>query len=122
MPLNGRGSFYLCIVIKDIRSMKWKKKGDDSVDSINGYPIREVWGTYHYWAREVAPRLKAFKALKKHGWPDDFESQEDWNEAIQKMIDAFELVEDYSPSYEEDIRTVDQGVELFCKYYRDLSD
>ena len=39
-----------------------------------------------------------------------------------KMIDAFELVKDYSPSYEEDIRTVDQGVELFCKYYRELSD
>ena len=38
------------------------------------------------------------------------------------MIDAFELVKDYSPSYEEDIRTVEQGVELFCKYYRDLSD
>jgi hypothetical protein len=66
--------------------------------------------------------LKAFKALDKHGWPEDFESLEDWNKTIQKMIDAFELVKDNSPSYEEDIRTVDQGVELFCKYYRDLSD
>ena len=102
--------------------MKYHKKVDDSVDYINGYPISEVWGTYHYLAREIAPRLKAFKALKKHGWPDDFESQEDWNNAIQKMIDAFELVKDYSPSYDEDIRTVDEGVELFCKYYHDLSD
>ena len=91
-------------------------------DYINSYPISEVWGTYHYLAREIAPRLKAFKAIDKHGWPEDFESQEDWNKAIQKMIDAFELVKDYSPSYEEDIRTVEQGVELFCKYYRDLSD
>ena len=102
--------------------MKWKKKGDDSVDYINVYPISEVWGTYHYLAREIAPRLKAYKALKKHGWPEDFESQEDWDQAIQKMIDAFELVKDYSPSYEEDIQTVDQGVKLFCKYFRDLSD
>ena len=122
MPLNGIGFFYLCIVNKDIRSMKWKKKGDDSVDYINGYSISEVWGTYHYLAREIAPRLKAFKALKKHGWPDDFENQEEWNKAIQKMIDAFELVKDYSPSYDEDIQTVDQGVKLFCKYFRDLSD
>lgn len=122
MPLNGIGFFYLCIVIKDISSMNWKKKGGDSVNYINGYPISEVWGTYHYLAREIAPRLKAFKALKKHGWPDDFESQEDWDQAIQKMIDAFELVKDYSPSYEEDIRTVEQGVELFCKFFRDLSD
>ena len=73
-------------------------------------------------AREIAPRLKAFKALKKHGWPDDFESQEDWNNAIQKMIDAFELVKDYSPSYDEDIQIMNEGVKLFCKYYRDLSD
>ena len=99
-----------------------KKKGDDFEDYINGYPISEVWGTYHYLAREIAPRLKAFKALKKHGWPDDFENQEDWNKAIQKMIDAFELVKVYSPSYDEDIRTVIQGVELFCKYFCDLSD
>ena len=69
-----------------------KKKYDDSIDYINGYPISEVWGTYHYLAREIAPRLKAFKAHKKHGWPEDFENQEDWNKAIQKMIDAFELV------------------------------
>ena len=109
--------------------MKYHKKVDDSVDYINGYPISEVWGTYHYLAREIAPRLKAFKALKKHGWPDDFESQEDWNnaiqkmiDAIQKMIDAFELVKDYSPSYDEDIQIMNEGVKLFCKYYRDLSD
>ena len=101
---------------------KKKKAYNDSIDYINGYPISEVWGTYHYLAREIAPRLKAFKALDKHGWPEDFENQEDWNNTIQKMINAFELVKDYSPSYEEDIRTVEQGVELFCKYYRDLSD
>ena len=98
------------------------KKKVDFDDYMEGYPISEVWGTYHYLAREIAPRLKAFKALKKHGWPDDFESQDDWNNAIQKMIEAFELVKDYSPSYEEDIQTVDQGVKLFCKYFRDLSD
>ena len=104
------------------KDMKRKKTYDGSDDYINSYPISEVWGTYHYLAREIAPRLKAFKALDKHGWPEDFENQEDWNNAIQKMIDAFVLVKDYSPSYEEDIRTVEQGVELFCKYYCDLSD
>ena len=42
---------------------KKKKTNDDSIDYINGYPISEVWGSYHYLAREIAPRLKAFKAL-----------------------------------------------------------
>ena len=34
-----------------------KKKYDDSIDYINGYPISEVWGTYHYLAREIAPKI-----------------------------------------------------------------
>lgn len=100
-----------------------KKKMDDlSEEHLGGFPISEVWGTYHYLAREIAPRLKSFKALDKHGCPENFENQDDWNEVIQKMIDAFELVKEYSPSYDEDIRTVDQGVELFCKYFRNLWD
>ena len=104
--------------------MKRKKRDDGSENWSykNDFPISEVWGTYHYIARDMVPRLKAFKALDKHGHPPGFKDIADWNKAIQKMIDAFELVKDYSPSYEEDIRTVDQGVELFCKYYRDLSD
>ena len=99
-----------------------KKKCDDSVDYINGYPISEVWGTYHYLAREIAPRLKAFKALKKHGWPDDFESQEDWNEAIQKMIDAFELLNHITTYTDEEEQTIEEGLELFCKHFRNLWD
>ena len=103
--------------------MKWKKKGDDSVDYINGYPISEVWGTYHYLAREIAPRLKAFKALKKHGWPEGFKSQDDWNNAIQKMIDAFELLIYNSMSSDEDEqRTIYEGLDLFRKYFLNLWD
>ena len=62
---------------------KRKKTYDDY---INGYPISEVWGTYHYLAREIAPRLKAFKALDKHGWPEDFENQEDIIPRLMKKI------------------------------------
>ena len=104
--------------------MKRKKK-DDSAENWsykNDYPIEEVWNTDNYLAGVIAARLKAFKALDKHGYCPAFKGIAEWNRAIQKMIDAFELVKDYSPSYEEDIRIVEQGVELFCKYYRDLSD
>ena len=102
--------------------MKYHKKVDDSVDYINGYPISEVWGTYHYLAREIAPRLKAFKALKKHGCPDDFESQEDWNNAIQKMIDAFELVGPNKVVYSDDYPIINEGLDLFRKYFLNLWD
>ena len=99
-----------------------KKKYDDSIDYINGYPISEVWGTYHYLAREIAPRLKAFKALDKHGWPEDFENQEDWNNAIQKMIDAFELLKRITSFSDEEEQTIEEGLDLFRKHFRNLWD
>ena len=38
------------------------------------------------------PRLQTFKALDKHGGPPDFKYIREWNNAIQKMIDDFELM------------------------------
>ena len=104
--------------------MKRKKNKDQEKNwsHKNDYPIEEVWNTDNTIAQLIVPRLQAFKALDKHGYCPDFKGMREWNNAIQKMIDAFVLVKDFSPSYEEDIRTVEQGVELFCKYYRDLSD
>ena len=102
--------------------MKWKKKGDDSVDYINGYPISEVWGTYHYLAREIAPRLKAFKALDKHGYCPGFKGISEWNKAIQKMIDAFELLNHITTYTDEEEQTIEEGLELFCKHFRNLWD
>ena len=50
--------------------MKRKKK-DDSAENWsykNDYPIEEVWNTDNYLAGVIAARLKAFKALDKHGY------------------------------------------------------
>ena len=98
------------------------KKKVRNDDYINNYPISEVWGTYHYLAREIAPRLKAFKAIDKHGWPEDFENQEDWNKAIQKMIDAFELLKQITSFSDEEERTIEEGLDLFRKHFRNLWD
>ena len=102
--------------------MKHNKKVDDSVDYINGVPISEVWGTYHYLAREIAPRLKAFKALDKHGYCPAFSGIATWNKAIQKMIDAFELLDHITTYTDEEEQTIEEGLELFCKHFRNLWD
>lgn len=99
-----------------------KKKYDDSIDYINGYPISEVWGTYHYLAREIADRLKAFKALEKHGYCPAFKGMAEWNKAIQKMIDAFELLKHITSFSEEEEKIIEEGLELFCRHYRYLWD
>ena len=101
---------------------KKKKKYDDSIDYINGYPISEVWGTYHYLAREIAPRLKAFKALDKHGYCPAFKGIAEWNKAIQKMIDAFELLKQITSFSDEEEQTIEEGLDLFRKHFRNLWD
>ena len=94
----------------DETSLNWSHKHD--------FPIEEICGTYHTLARLIVSRLQAFKALDKHGYAPDFKNMEEWNKAIQKMIDAFELLK-YSGSVQskQDQETIKEGLNLFCKYF-----
>ena len=103
--------------------MKKNPKKNNVADSANwshkhDYPIEEVWNTENTLARLIAPRLVSFRDLKKHGAPDDFQDMRQWNNAIQKMIDAFELMKYVQSLSEEEDKTVSEGLELFCKYFR----
>lgn len=88
----------------------------------NDYPTEEIWNTNNTLAQLIAPRLLAFKALEKHGCPADFKDMREWNNAIQKMADAFELMKYVRTLSEDEERTVTQGLNLFCKYYCNLWD
>lgn len=103
-----------------------RKKNRDSEENWshkNDYPIEEVWNTYHTLAQLIVPRLQAFKALDKHGGPPDFSEMREWNNAIQKMIDAFELMKYVSGvNTKEEERTIEEGFDLFRKYFRSLWD
>lgn len=88
----------------------------------NDFQIEEVWGTYHTLSQLIVPRLLAFKALDKHGDCPEFKDMREWNNAIQKMIDAFELMK-YATTYSEvEEHTIVQGLALFSKYFRYLRD
>ena len=56
------------------------------------FPIEEVGNTNKAIALLIVPHLQAFKALDKYGSPPDFTDIRQWNNTIQKMIDAFELL------------------------------
>ena len=87
------------------------------------FPIEEIWGTYHTLARLIVPRLQAFKALDKYGYAQGFNNIQEWNKAIQKMIDAFELMK-YSGSVhsKEEEEIIKRGLNLFCQYFRNIWD
>ena len=46
----------------------------------------------------------------------------EWNKAIQKMIDAFELLKHITSFSEEEEKIIEEGLELFCRHYRYLWD
>ena len=85
----------------DETPLNWSHKHD--------FPIEEIWGTYHSLARLIVPRLQAFKALDKHGYAPGFNNIQEWNKAIQKMIDAFELIKYPGTISDREKKTVDEG-------------
>ena len=102
-----------------------KKKKGDSISHWShkhDFPIDEVWNTKNTLARLIAPRLVTFRDLEKHGHPDGFKDIREWNATIQKMIDAFELMKYAHCLSEEENLVVDEGIALFCKYFRNLWD
>ena len=102
---------------------KRKKTASDNWSHKNDFPIEDVWNTDNTIAQLIVPRLQAFKALDKHGHPDGFKDMREWNNTIQKMIDAFEVMKYVqSLNTDDEKRTVEEGLDLFCKYFRNLWD
>ncbi len=99
---------------KFTEEQEWSYKHD--------FPIGEVCGTYHVLAKLIAPRLRSFKALDKNGYAPGFHDINEWNKVIQKMTDAFELLEDTKALSDEENEKVAEGLALFCKYFRNLWD
>lgn len=105
--------------------MKRKKNRDSSENwsHKHDYPIEEVWNTDNTIAQLIVPRLLALKSLDKHGVPPELGEIRKWNNIIQKMIDAFELMK-YAGrvNTKEEESTIEEGLDLFRKYFRDLWD
>lgn len=125
---------------------KWMKKHRLYVNP------KETWSLDVNLAKYIIPRLKKFKKLN-NGYPGigEMNTPEKWDEALDKMIQAFEYVIDLDeywiddPKYDytdimfgknkefyekikenkitEDIRrlaAIDEGLQLFAKYYMSL--
>ena len=104
-------------------SMKRRNKDSENWSHKHDYPIEEVWNTNNTLAQLIVPRLQAFKDLDKHGCHPHFKDIREWNNTIQKMIDAFELMKYAGATHTEDEeRTIEQGLDLFRKYFRNLWD
>ena len=94
-----------------------------------GYSDDEVWNLHDATARFLIPRLKKLKEIN-HGCPEEFFDKtkehecEAWSEVLDKMICAFELsVNDEWILANPNRRSqIDEGLQLFAKYFDHLWD
>ena len=95
---------------------------NDSWSHKHDYPITEIWNTGATIAALIVPRLRAFKSLDKHCYPPNMNGMTEWNGAIQKMIDDFELLSTTRSYTDEEETIITEGLDLFHQFYRDLWD
>lgn len=79
----------------------------------------EIYDLFWYISHYIRPRLEKFKEVSNGQYPSNI-THEEWMNILQKMIDAFTLLEEKDhTTIEEDI-IIDEGLELFVQWYRDL--
>jgi hypothetical protein len=91
-----------------------------------GFSDDELWSLDYSLAKHILPRLKRFKKFDA-GRPGCFETREEWDEVLDKMIFAFEDAVTYWDSKEETKgeriqreNRAREGLKLFAKYYHAL--
>ena len=100
---------------------KWLKKHGKYV------PYSDLWSLDITIANFVLPRLKKIKK-ENIGYPgiDGMDTPEKWDEALDKMILAFEYVAhtfDMESHFDEDKRrqaVINEGLQLFAKWFQYL--
>lgn len=85
---------------------------------------KDTWSLDITFAKFAIPRLKLFKK-STIGFPWRLKSFEEWEAILDKMILAFELIangdDDFTrEDYEEINKKINEGLELFATYFRDL--
>lgn len=91
----------------DERWSEYKKQLDD-----RGFSDSELWNLDYTIACFILPRLKAFKE-QDGGYPGSFESGQDWEFALNKMIKALEAIVNGKNSD----RAEREGLELLFKHF-----
>ena len=99
----------------DSRRKKLKKQRIE-----RGFDSTELWNLDKTITDFVLPRLRAF-AKNIHGYPACFEDGgNEWEEILTKMLKSFELLSRDFFASDEEQKLIDEGLELFAKYYGSL--
>ena len=85
-----------------------------------GFDDSETWSLDSTIARFILPRLMRFREVNM-GYPSSISEQE-WNDILDRMILAFSLLAGDAAflTGKEDQKKIDEGLDLFAKWYTSL--
>lgn len=93
----------------------WKEDKD-------GIAPAELWNLDDTLAIIIYTYLRKFKDSKRHGYPGNFETPEEWEGILDKMIAYWgAYIKDGISEYEK-LEELKEGKELFFKYFSNLWD
>lgn len=101
----------------DINDERWNVFEEQRLK--RGFDDSELWNLDKSIIGFILPRLKAFK--DKHSSSPLNIDKKEWNVILEKMIIAFELLENDNNT-EEDKKKINNGLNLFVKYLKSLWD
>ena len=105
---------------------RWKKYQQQRLE--RGFDDSELWSLGNTITSFILPRLKRFKEIN-YSYPSNLSGKE-WNNILEKMITAFEYLENEDLGLDDTKSGIDrwaarekvinEGLELFIKHYNSL--
>ena len=85
-----------------------------------GFDSRDTWQLDETIAKFAVSRLKVFRRVN-NGFPNEL-TEEQWNTTLDEMIWALEMVAEQKHTTDDtiDMKRMQQGLELFGKYFTHL--
>lgn len=98
----------------DKRHVRYKRQREK-----RGFDNTELWSLDHSIVKFVYPRLKEFRKITP-AYPGSFDSQDEWLEILDKILEGFKLFLDKDGSFileEESREKFEDSMKLFSEYF-----
>ena len=119
-PKDAYGIKNVNFSLIDRDDSRWEEFKKERLE--NGFDESETWALDNTIARFILPRLKCFyNNGELFSYPYGMKSG-DWSAIVSKMIKAFDLIVnvDAAKRTEEEVKAVEEGLDLFREYFFDL--
>lgn len=119
-PKDAYGIKNVNFSLIDRDDSRWEEFKKERLE--NGFDESETWALDSTIAKFILPRLKCFyNDGDILSYPGNLTSKE-WSEIVYKMVKAFDLIVnvDVAKRTEEEVKAVEEGLDLFREYFFDL--